>query len=303
MGDSITYVHNSSASFMSQFLQSLMSIAGMKNIIERRLKKEKFLNKPAQLPKSLRKNFDLNLTRKMERKIWTLKPKSNVSEKVILYIHGGAYIINIIKFHWKLIEALLLKTNATIIVPDYPLAPDANYNDVYDYFNVIYQELLTKVKPENIIIMGDSAGGGFAIGFAQRLRNENKPQPSQIILLSPWLDITMSNPDILDVDKKDRILGIKGLKIAGKMFADNIDTKDYRVSPIYGDFLGLGKISLFIGTNDLFIADARKLKEELEIANIPINYFEYPKMFHVWLSVTNLKEAKHAIDQLALLIR
>ena len=303
MDNSITYIHNRNVSFMSQFSQVLMSFFRMKNIIERKVKTKKISNKPASLPKSLRRNFNLNLTDKKERKIWTFKPKSNVSKKIILYIHGGAYIYSIIKFHWKLIEALLLKTNATIIIPDYPLIPEASYYDVYDYVKEIYQELINKTSPENIIIMGDSAGGGFAMSFAQSLRNENKPQPSQIILISPWLDITMSNPEILDIDKKDRMLGIKGLQAAGKMYAGDINTKDYRVSPIYGDFFGLGKISLFTGTSELFIADARKLKNEMDKAGISINYFEYPKMFHVWFLVTCLKEAKHVIDQLAVLIK
>src|SRR5690606_3466899 len=113
-----------------------------------------------------------------------------------------------------------------------------------------------------IVFMGNSAGGGLALGFAQKLRNENRtqPQPSQLILISPWLDITLSNPDIRMVDKKDKLLSIKGLRMAAKAYASSVDGNDFRVSPIYGDFSGLGKISLFIGTNDLFVADARKFK-------------------------------------------
>lgn len=125
--------------------------------------------------------------------------------------------------------------------------------------------------------MGNSAGSGIALGFAQKLRNENKPLPSQIILNSPWLDITMSNPNITETDKKDKRQSIKGLKMAGQAYAAGLDARDYRVSPLYGDFSGLGKISLFIGTHDLFLADSRKLKQKMKEQNIPINYFEYPK--------------------------
>ncbi len=150
--------------------------------------------------------------------------------------------------------------------------------------------------------MGNSCGGGIALGFAQKLRNENKPQPSQIILNSPWLDITLSNMDIIELDKKDKLLGIKGLKMAGALYAAGINPIDYKVSPIFGDFSGLGKISIFIGTHDLFFADAQKLKKKLEQQQIAVNYFEYPKMFHLWMALTNMKESQHAIRQLAKLI-
>jgi acetyl esterase/lipase len=112
----------------------------------------------------------------------------------------------------------------------------------------------------------------------------------------------MSNEDILEIDKKDKMLGIEPLQIAGKAFAGDLDLKDYRLSPIYGDFSGLGKISVFIGTHDLFVADCRKLKSLTKASNISMNYFEYPKMFHGWFIVTSMKESKVALNQISLLI-
>lgn len=302
MDASINYIYNKPVSLRSQMLQSFMALARIKNVIENKMNKKEFSQKAASIPKSLQNNFDINISENNGYRIWTFKPKQNVSKKVILYLHGGAYILNILRFHWNFIEELLYKTNATIVVVDYPLAPDACYKDVYDCIEAVYLELLAEVSPQNIIFMGDSAGGGIALGFAQKLRNNNKPQPSQIILLSPWLDITMSNPDIIKVDKKDKLLGIKGLQMAGQAYAETLDMKDYKVSPIYGNFSGLGKVSVFIGTHDLFIADTRKMKYLMNKENIPINYFEYPKMFHVWALLTSLKESQHAIDQMALLI-
>jgi acetyl esterase/lipase len=303
MDTSIIYIHNKPESFKSKFFQSYMTLAGFKNQIEKRFKKNKFSHESKPIPNSLRKKCDINIKETIGHKFWTLKPKEYVSEKVILYLHGGAYISNITGFHWNLIEELLIKTNATIVIPDYPLIPNANYKDVYNFVEVIYYELLSKVSSHNIIFMGDSAGGGLALGFAQELRNKNKPQPSQIILLSPWLDITMSNSDIIKIDKRDKMLGIKGLKMAGQAYAGTIDSKNFKVSPIYGDFSDLGKISVFIGTHDLFIADARKLRSLMLNENISLNYFEYPKMFHVWVAVTGMKESKYAIDQMVLLIK
>jgi acetyl esterase/lipase len=299
---SVNYIHSGAVSFKSQFLQKLMGILGKKNAMERNIRAGKFSSEAVTPPKVLLSNFKPEVTEVGQRKVWTFRRVPQRSQKVILYIHGGGYISNLTKYDWAFIQELLVKTNCSIIVPDYPLVPHSNYTDVYFFFDELYSILISKTSQENIIFMGNSAGGGIALGFAQKLRNENKPQPSQIILNSPWLDITMSNPDIIEIDKKDNLLGINGLKMAGQAYAADLYEKDYRVSPLYGDFSELGQISLFIGTHDLFLADSRKLKERMKKQNIPINYFEYPKMFHVWIALTNLKESQHAINQIATLV-
>lgn len=299
---SVTYVHSSSPSFKSQLLQSLTTVVGKKKDIEKRIKSNRYPSEPTEPTSDLISDFNTEIRNINKRKVWTFTPKQSSSSKVILYIHGGGYISNLTKYDWDLVHELLEKTNCSIIVPDYPLAPFSNYKDVYAYFKELYNAILNETPSENIIFMGNSCGGGIALGFAQKLRNENKPQPSQIILNSPWLDITLSNMDIIELDKKDKLLGIKGLKMAGALYAAGINPIDYKVSPIFGDFSGLGKISIFIGTHDLLFADAQKLKKKLEQQQIAVNYFEYPKMFHLWMALTNMKESQHAIRQLAKLI-
>ena len=303
MDTSINYIHNKPASFKARVIKFILAIVGVKKRLEKNMKGKLYAQEPARLPKALQNKFDVAVTEKKGRKIWTFKPKHKTSDKVVLYLHGGAYVFNISMFHWKFVEELLTKTNATIIVPDYPLAPQATCQDVFAFIQGIYIDLLqSNVSPQNINIIGDSAGGGMALGFAQQLRDENKPQPAQIILLSPWLDITMSNAGINEAEKEDKMLGAKWLRLAGQMYAGASDGKDFRVSPIYGNLRGLGKISVFIGTHDLFISDCRKLKEMLDKANISFNYFEYPKMFHAWMLVTSLEESKQAIEQMATIL-
>jgi acetyl esterase/lipase len=304
MDSSITYVHSEKASFKSKMMQKVFPLFGVKKG-RKVIKKAKQITStevPTPVPKSMLKKYDVHESIVDNRKVWTIEPKENASDKVVLYLHGGVYLFTIKKYHWKFAEELLLRTNATIVIPDYPLAPNSHGEDAIDFISQVYQELLLKYSTENIVLIGDSSGGGLALGYAMTLRNENKPQPSQIILLSPWLDVTMSNEYILDIDKKDKILGIEPLQIAGKVYAGQLDLKDYRVSPIYGDFSELGRISVFIGTHDLFVADCRKLKRLTETSNISINYFEYPKMFHGWFMLKNMKEAIVAKSQISSLI-
>lgn len=304
MDSSITYIHSKKASFTSKMIQSMSSLFGVKKggDMIKKSNQSKSTEVPTPVPTSMCKKYDIQESIINNRKVWTIKPKENGSDKVVLYLHGGAYVTTIKKYYWKFVEELILKTNATIVIPDYPLAPSSNCENAIDFVVQLYQELLKKYSSENIDLMGDSSGGGLALGFAMQLSKENKPQPHQIILLFPWLDVTMSNKDILEIDKKDKILGIEPLQIAGKAFAGELDLKDYRVSPIYGDFSGLGKISVFIGTHDLFVADCRKLKSLAKTSNISMNYFEYPKMFHGWV-LASMQESKVAINQISSLIK
>ena len=304
MDSSITYIHSEKASFTSKMIQSISSLFGVKKgrSLIKKANQSRSTEVPTPVPKSMYKKYDIQESFIDNRKVWTIKPKENASNMVVLYLHGGAYIATIKKYHWKFAAELLLKTNATIVVPDYPLAPDSNCENAIDFVGSVYQKLLKEYSSENIVLTGDSSGGGLALGFALTLSKENKPQPNQIILLSPWLDVTMSNEDILEINKKDKMLGIEPLQVAGKAFAGELDLKDYRVSPIYGDFLGLAKISVFIGTHDLFVADCRKLKSLTKASNISMNYFEYPKMFHGWFIVRSLKESKVALNQIGALI-
>ncbi len=296
------YIHEKPESFQSKMIKFGMSVAGMKSYVERTIERDKYNHQPADIPKSLRKKAEISETYVLENKIFTLKPKNENSEKVILYLHGGAYIEGISKIHWDIIEELLYKTKATIIVADYPLVPKANYIDVYAFVEAVYLQILKETTSDNVIFMGDSAGGGLALGFAQKLRNEGSSLPSQLILLSPWLDITMSNPEIQLIDKKDKMLNVKGLRLAAELYADSLEHDNFLVSPLAGDFQNLPQISVFTGTHDILYPDAKKLKEIVASTNTKLNFFEYPKMFHVWMLITSLKESQSAINQIVSLI-
>jgi len=296
------YYRNKPQSFQSKLIQKTMSILKMDKKMEKNIIKNTYNKKAAKIPKSIAKKFDIQVIIQDNRKIWELTKKDNESDIIILYLHGGAYYANINVQHWYFIEQILLTTNAKIIVPDYPLAPEANCLDVYSFIATLYSRIISEYPNKRIILMGDSAGGGIALGFAQDIKNEEVKQAEEIILFSPWLDVSMNNPDIIELEKKDNMLSTNGLKHAGIKYADNLDLTDYRVSPIYGEFNGLGRISIFTGTNDILIADARKCKILLEKQDITFNYFEYPDMMHDWVIITSLIESQDVINKIGLII-
>jgi acetyl esterase/lipase len=126
-----------------------------------------------------------------------------------------------------------------VLVPDYPLAPAVTAKASFAMVEQVYKDLLTKVSAEKVIFMGASAGAGFALALAQKLKKEGLLQSEQVILLSPWLDTTMNNLDAVEAEKEDPWLSIEGLRGAGKLWAGELDGKDPLLSPIYRSVAGL----------------------------------------------------------------
>ena len=280
----------------SWLIQFIMGFMGMKKAMYKKIVHNSYNKYPSKIPVSLFKYCDVKTEEIFGRKVWTISKKNTISGNIVLFLHGGAYYANISYLHWSFVARLAEITDSTIVVPDYPLAPEFTCFDTYRFMNNLYSKILSSYPEKQIVLMGDSAGGGLALGFAQKISFENIRQPGHIFLFSPWLDATMTNPEISVLDKSDKILSIDGLKMAGINYAGNIGITDYRVSPIYGDLSRLGKLTIFVGTNEILMADARMLKQKLDLMGIDFNYFVYPDMFHDWVLVHWLKESRKVLQ-------
>lgn len=280
-----------------------MLITGRRSRLAKAIRHQKFVENAPPVPKHLLERSHVEKKEISGRSVWFLAPKQKSSKKVLLYLHGGAYINNMLSFHWDLIGAIGKESGALLVVADYPLAPKVTFVETYAFMDALYGVLLEEFKADDLVVMGDSAGGGLALGYAQKLVQEKKPLPSRLILLSPWLDVTMSNPEISDVQAKDKMLGIDGLVLCGKAYAGEADPKNPWISPIYGSMEGLPRISMFMGTHDLLWPDGKKLCQQLEKKGVEFDYFEYPEMFHVWMALTMLPESRSVVKQVAKLLR
>jgi acetyl esterase/lipase len=226
---------------------------------------------------------------------------SDLRDRVILYIHGGAYVGDLILPQLRMLSKIASRTNATIIIPMYPLAPKHTYEAAYDLMTRIYGDLLKEKTSAEIYFMGESAGGGFILAFSEYLKTVGMPQPGNIIMLSPWLDVSMTNPEIASYERLDTSLSAKGLVIDGRAWAGTLDTKNYLVSPIYGDLSGLGFISVFVGSHEIFYPDCRLLDRKLDELGIDHNYYVYEGQGHVFPAMP-IKEADMAIGQISEII-
>lgn len=214
--------------------------------------------------------------------VYHFTKESNDNKKVIIYLHGGAYINQPARFHWKFVDKLVQKTNYNVVFPLYPKAPEFNIDDCYEYLIKLYNDLM-KNGYEDVIFMGDSAGGGLALGFAIYLKNTNLIKPSKIILLSPWVDISMINDKVDKLEIVDPMLSRIGLLEIGKVWANGNDLNEYRLSPLFGDLSNLGEITIFVGTHELFLYDNRLLRDKLIENNMVVNYYEYKYMNHAFV--------------------
>lgn len=299
---SITYIHKEKISAKAKFTSIITKCFLPKNRTQKKLSRDNYTSRASAIPKSFFKEFMIDTLQINNRNVYLISPLGVKSKKHILYLHGGAYVNNIIKPQWKVVGIFVRKTKCTLVVPDYPLTPTYSHEDAFAMLDAIYLSLLIKVSSKNILLMGDSAGGGLALALAQKHRNEGTPPSSQVILICPWLDISLSNPEIKEVEKKDPLLKAKNFALVSKLWSGKSTPDNYLVSPINGPLEGLPKISLFIGTHDILYPDCQKFKSLMEQKNISINYFEYPKMFHDWVFFTPITESKIAIEQICKLI-
>ncbi len=154
--------------------------------------------------------------------------------------------------------------------------------------------------------MGDSAGGGFALALAEWLHSNNKPMPERMVLISPWLDVTMSNKDIPAYEEKDVTLATYGLLKCGQMWAGVDDyaaiRKNTQVCPLYGDLTGMPPTQLFVGTAEVMYPDVTLLYERLKAQHTSVRLVYGKDLFHVfpaYFKIINLPAANMAIDEMA----
>ena len=290
------------ASIESKFFYFLLRLIKKKRFLQLQFAFGKFdFYNSKEPPRQTRHECNVSERRFHDRKVFTLTPKKCPSARHILYLHGGAYVQNFVRQHWTFLAMLLKHTHCTITAPDYPLAPKHTYVDAFEMMIPLYEEIIKTSGAKNTILMGDSAGGGFALALAQKAKLEGLPQPGKIILLSPWLDISLENPQIEDVDPLDPFLGVPGLRQAGALYAGKSDLKNFMLSPLYGPLQDLAEISLFVGSRDILVADARKLRSLAMQHGTAINYREYEDMLHVWM-LLNLPESKKAQKEIMELV-
>lgn len=263
-----------------------------------RLEKEAILGK-LFLPSGLSyKRFTLG---QMEAE-WIVPSRRHHREKVILYLHGGGYAIGSIKSYRSLIAKIAKTTGIRTLAINYRLAPEhpfpAALDDAVEAYRFLLEEEL--FQPEDIIIAGDSAGGGLSVSTLLALRDSGLPQPLAAVLLSPWTDLAATGRSYKLRADQDPILPACKIKIFGTNYAGAHPVKSPLISPLYGNLEGLAPMLIQVGTEEIVFDDSTRLAKKAKEAGTSVKLEVWDKMPHVWhFSWHVLPEARRAIDGIA----
>ena len=263
---------------------------------------EESMEKSAQpfvLPQAVRKRIGLRELDDFED-TFVLEPKNKTTDDVIFYLHGSNFWYNPSRYHYAFMRRLSNKLGAELILPVYPKAPAHTAVEIQQMLIDRYLYIVRGkgIPAENVVFVGDAAGGGLALAILQKLRYLALPMPKQAFLISPWLDITNSNPEMEEIQPNDPVLNIEKLAFKGAKYAGDLDLTHPTVSPIYGDLSGLPKLTVFAGTREIFCADVKKLREIAEDKNLDIDVHIYKNQMHFFVGLP-IPEGEEAIGIIA----
>ncbi len=288
------------SSFMSKFAAFAIKSSGFKKKVADPVRREQFLDKLGRLCDKPYRPAPYPYRSRMEKRIehgFEVFHLNRGRKKKIIYLHGGAFCEPARVVHFVFCDRVSTRTDYEVIFPIYKRAPKSTFETTCEFLETTYRELLESTDPSDIVFMGDSSGGGLALSFAEYLNEIGLPQPRRIILLSPWLDISMDEPFPEELDRLDPSLQREYLTEAGRNWAGGTDVHDYRLSPIYGNVANLAPITLYIGTHEAILPEARKFKALCEQKGAALDYREWEDMNHVFV-LYPIPEARRAQDEI-----
>jgi epsilon-lactone hydrolase len=223
----------------------------------------------------------------------------NESERVILYFHGGVYVIGSAATSVPLVSDLVRRTGVNAITLDYRLAPEHPYPAAVDDAHAAYAGLLEQgMDPGRIVLAGDSAGGGLAVAMLLAAREAGLPMPACAFLMSPYADLTLSGETLTERQSLDPILTPEGLRVRAPEYLAGADAADPLISPIFGDLGGLPPLLIQVGSHEILLSDALRLAARAATTDVAVTLDVTPGVPHVFQGYAGLlDEAGAALDR------
>ncbi len=235
---------------------------------------------------------------------WILPPQAT-KDKVILYFHGGGYVIGSCFAHRAIVSKFVKGSGIGALVFDYRLAPEHPFPAALDDSVAAYRYLLTQdIKPSNIVFIGDSAGGGLCLATLLALREQNIPLPAASVALSPWTDVKNSGESWTTNAKSDTLCWKESQIVFATYYTGDNDPGMPLISPLYGDLHGLPPLLLFAGGDELLRDDSTRFAIKAKDAGVDVTLNVGEGMFHCYPACSPLfPEAKLAMDEICAFIK
>tara|TARA_B100001250_G_scaffold410083_1_gene435798 strand:+ start:5562 stop:6458 length:897 start_codon:yes stop_codon:yes gene_type:complete len=223
------------------------------------------------------------------------------AENLIIYFHGGGYIGGSIASHRNLTGNLALQSRSRVLSVEYRLAPEHPHPAAVEDAVTSYQWALSEgYEPRNIALAGDSAGGGLTAACLIALRNKQLPMPAAGVLISPWLDMSLTGETMVSNDERDSSISAMSMPRTRELFVSEAQLKDPLASPLEADLEGLPPLLIQVGDEEILLSDSERFNKKAIQAGVEVELRVWPEMFHVWHACVGLfEEAKLAIDEMA----
>ena len=203
--------------------------------------------------------------------------------KLILYLHGGAFIYPPVFFHWRFLHDLCLRTHCDALLPVYPKSPE--YTCAFSVQTLLdfYKSISESKQYEEIHFVGDSAGACLCLILAQEAHKNGWQKPTTTTLLSPCVDLSHTKEAAMRaLQEKDTMLQLDRVITLNAIWQDNLSAQHPWVSPVFGDFSGVDNLSVYYGSDEILQPDDLFLKETYEKAGKTGHFHEYEGMFHTF---------------------
>ncbi len=227
-------------------------------------------------------------------------PQAPARGKVMLYLHGGAYVFGNCTTHRQLVSYVARSCGVRALVIEYRLAPEHPFPAAIDDALAAYRALRDDgYGPGDIVLAGDSAGGGLVMALLLSLRDAGQEMPAGAVLLSPWLDLTASGESMTTRAKKDPWFKPADMPIIASYYCEDDEYRNPLVSPVFANVEGLPPIFIQVGDDEILLSDSTRIADNIEAAGGDVTLEVWPDMFHVFqVFVHQMPESREAIDKL-----
>jgi acetyl esterase/lipase len=239
------------------------------------------------------------------RGLWVRAPKASAANGAILHLHGGGFVFGSSRSHRALAFSLSKATGCPVFLPDYRRAPEHPFPAAADDVLITYRELVRRgFDPARITVSGDSAGGHLAAGLLADLARCGDRLPANLVLLSPWLDLTISEATDRDRRSRDPYVAPSYLKRARWAYVGRAPLTDPRLAPLESDFSGWPPVLIQVGGTECLLGDSERLAAALVAAGVPCELQVWPGQVHVFQAFASaVPEGRAALRYLGEFVR
>ena len=231
---------------------------------------------------------------------WITTPNSE-NQKVVLYLHGGGYVAGSIASYRDLVARISRVSKARILILEYRLAPEFPFPNALEDSVAAYKWLVSteNIDPNNIIIAGDSAGGGLTLATVIKLRNEGFSLPVALVCLSPWTDLAGTGESLKTNREIDPFISIEMFEISVRNYLGTTDPFNPLASPLYADLQGLPPLLIQVGTSEVLLDDSVRFAKRAKDSGVDVRLKIWKDMIHIFaIFAIFTPESRQGIEQI-----